>query len=116
MRKQSKLMNFLSNLPDFVFDYIEMAYNGESINTQIGYSIDIKIFFEFLQKFKFREVKNTTDFTVEHIDKVTLSDLNRFTAYLKEYETDTITIDGKHVKRIRRNSPTGINRKLSGIS
>ncbi len=115
MSKQSKLMNFLSNLPDFVFDYIEMAYNGESINTQIGYSIDIKIFLEFLQKFKFRDVRHTADFTVGHINEVTLNDLNRFTAYLKEYETDTITIDGKHVKRIRRNSPTGINRKLSGI-
>ena len=26
-------MNFLSGMPDFVFDYIEIAYNGESINT-----------------------------------------------------------------------------------
>ena len=43
MSKHSKLMNFLSGMPDFVFDYIEIAYNGESINTQIGYSIDIKV-------------------------------------------------------------------------
>ncbi len=115
MSKHTKLMNFLSNMPDFVFDYIEIAYNGESINTQIGYSIDIKTFLEYLRKFKFRDVKNLEDFTVAHMDKVTLRDLNAFTAYLKEYETDTITIDGKHVKRVRRNSPYGINRKLSGI-
>ncbi len=115
MSKHSKLMNFLSNLPDFVFDYIEIAYNGESINTQIGYSIDIKIFLEYLQKFKFRDIENTEDFKIEHMEQVTLRDLNAFTAYLKEYETDTITIDGKHVKRIRHNSAYGINRKLSGI-
>ena len=115
MSKHTKLMNFLSNMPDFVFDYIEIAYNGESINTQIGYSIDIKTFLEYLQKFRFRDVKNIEDFTIEHMEQVTLRDLNGFTAYLKEYETDTVTIDGKRVKRIRRNSPYGINRKLSGI-
>lgn len=115
MSDHSKLMNFLHCLPDFVFDYIELAYNGESVNTQIGYSIDIKTFLEYLQKFKFRDVKNTEDFTIAHMEKITLRDLNAFTAYLKEYETDTVTIDGKHVKRIRKNSAYGINRKLSGI-
>ena len=115
MSKRTKLMNFLSNLPDFVFDYIELAYDGESINTQIGYSIDIKTFLEYLQKFKFRDIENTENFTVSHMEQVTLRDLNAYTSYLKEYETDTVTIDGKHVKRIRRNSAYGINRKLSGI-
>ena len=47
-------MNFLSGMPDFVFDYIEIAYNGESINTQIGYSIDIKTFFEISAKIQFQ--------------------------------------------------------------
>lgn len=115
MSKHTKLMNFLSNLPDFVFDYIEIAYSGESINTQIGYSIDIKTFLEYLQKFRFKSIENLEDFTVKDMEQVTLRDLNGFTAYLKEYETDTVTIDGKHVKRIRRNSAYGINRKLSGI-
>ena len=115
MSKHTKLMNFLSNLPDFVFDYIEIAYSGESINTQIGYSIDIKTFLEYLQKFRFKNIENLEDFTVKDMEQVTLRDLNGFTAYLKEYETDTVTIDGKHVKRIRHNSAYGINRKLSGI-
>ena len=115
MSKHTKLYNFLSKMPDFVFDYIEMAYRGESINTQIGYSIDIKVFFEYLMKFKFREVKNTEDFTTEHMEKITLTDLNRFQAYLREYECDMVSIDGKIIKTIRRNSSFGINRKLSGI-
>ena len=115
MSKHSKLMNFLSGMPDFVFDYIEIAYNGESINTQIGYSIDIKTFLEYLQKFNFSYIEKIEDFTVADMEKVTLRDLNAFTAYLKEYETDTVSIDGKHIKRIRRNSAYGINRKLSGI-
>lgn len=115
MSKHSKLMNFLSNMPDFVFDYIEIAYNGESINTQIGYSIDIKIFLEYLKKFKFKAIEKIEDFTVNEMEQVTLRDLNGFTAYLKEYESDTVTMDGRRIKTIRRNSEYGINRKLSGI-
>ena len=115
MSKHARLMNFLSNLPDFVFDYIEISYSGESINTQIGYSIDIKTFLEYLRQFKFKDVERLEDFTLAHIEQVTLRDLNAFTAYLKEYETDTVTIDGRHVKRVRKNSAYGINRKLSGI-
>ena len=60
-------------------------------------------------------IEKIEDFTVADMEKVTLRDLNAFTAYLKEYETDTVSIDGKHIKRIRRNSAYGINRKLSGI-
>ena len=115
MSNHARLMNFLSNLPDFVFDYIEISYSGESINTQIGYSIDIKTFLEYLRQFKFKDVERLEDFTLAHMEQVTLRDLNAFTAYLKEYETDTVTIDGRHVKRIRKNSAYGINRKLSGI-
>lgn len=115
MSQYTKLSNFLSQLPDFVFEYIEMYYNGESVNTQIGYSIDIKIFLKYLQKFKFKDVENLEDFTPKHMDQVTLRDLTGFQAYLREYETESISIDGKHIKRIRRNSAYGINRKMSGI-
>ena len=31
MSKHSKLMNFLSGMPDFVFDYIEIAYNAKAL-------------------------------------------------------------------------------------
>ena len=115
MSKYTKLSNFLSQLPDFVFEYIEMAYNGESVNTQIGYSIDIKVFLEYLRKFKFKDVAALEDFTPAHMEQVTLRDLTAFQAYLREYEADIVTLDGRHMKCTRRNSEYGINRKLSGI-
>ena len=102
-------------LPDFVYDYIEVAYTGDSVNTQIGYSIDIKIFLEYLQRFKFREIESIEDFTPEHMEQVTIRDLTSFSAYLREYETESVSPSGRVIKRIRRNSPYGINRKLSGI-
>lgn len=115
MSKHTHLQQYLTQLPDFVYDYIEIAYTGESINTQLGYSIDIKIFLDYLHKFKFRNIDSIESFTPEHMEQVTLRDLTAFGAYLREYETESTTPTGKIVKHIRRNSAFGINRKLSGI-
>ena len=115
MSKHIKLQRFLGNMPDFVFEYIEMYYKGESVNTQLGYSIDIRVFLKYLQQFKFKEVENLEDFTPEHMDKVTIRDLTGFQAYLREYESEFTTIDGKVERRIRRNEAKGINRKMCGV-
>lgn len=115
MIKQHYLRNYLSELPDFVFTYIEEYYNGESINTQLGYSLDVKVFLNYLRQYRFRDVEKNEDFTLDHINKVTPSDLIRFKAYLREYETEFISPSGRPVKRICRNSAFGINRKLSAV-
>ncbi len=106
----------MKNLPDFAFDYIETAYRGDSINTQIGYCIDIKTFLDFLRLEKFRDVKKNEDFTPEHMNSITIKDLNRFQAYLKEYEVTRTSVTGREFKVTLTNDAAGINRKLSGIS
>ena len=101
-------------MPDFVFEYIE-TYSDESVKTQIGYCSDIKVFFEYLRKFKFRDLESLEDFTEKHMEQVTLRDLNGFKSYLREYESEYVDFNGKTVKRIRRNNSYGINRKLSAV-
>lgn len=115
MKKQHYLKNYLSELPDFVFSYIEEYYNGESINTQLGYSLDVRVFLNYLRNFKFNHIEKNEDFTVSHIEQVTPSDLIRFKAYLREYEIEYTSVSGKNVKRVCKNSPYGINRKLSAV-
>lgn len=115
MIKQHYLANYLSELPDFVFSYIEEYYNGESINTQLGYSLDVRTFLNYLREFKYKDVQKNEDFTLNHIEKVTPSDLIRFKAYLREYETSYISPAGRLIKKNCRNSPYGINRKLSAV-
>ena len=115
MAKQHYLRNYLSELPDFVFSYIEEYYSGESINTQLGYSLDVRVFLNYLRIFKHPEITKNEDFTLKHIDNVTPSDLIRFKAYLREYETEYVSKSGRIVKRICKNSPYGINRKLSAV-
>lgn len=116
MSRFTDLTKILTNLPDFVFDYIEVAYDGESINTQIGYSLDIKTYLQYLKKFKYREVENIEDFTPAMLGDVTLRELNGFKAYLREYESEYISAaTGRLIRRTRTNNEHGINRKLSGI-
>lgn len=115
MNKNSYLHDFLSNLPDFVFDYIEIYYSGESINTQIGYCIDLRIFLEYLIKFKFKEKSSPEEFTCADIAAVTAEDIIRFKAYLRAYQSEYVSPDGKLIRRTRKNSNYGINRKLSSV-
>lgn len=115
MSKQSYLKERLRELPDFVFTYIESYYDGESVNTQIAYSIDIKIYLEFLRLFRFRQIEKIEDFTPQLLDEVTADDLLNFKSYLREYEIHTTDADGRDISRTVTNSNYGINRKLSAI-
>ena len=115
MSKRSYLKQRLAQLPDFVFSYIQSYYDGESINTQLAYSIDIKIFLDFLRVFRFTQIEKIEDFTPEILDKVSADDLLNFKAYLREYEIHTVDVDGNEKTRVVTNSNYGINRKLSAI-
>lgn len=115
MSKQSYLKERLAQLPDFVFTYIQSYYDGESVNTQLAYSIDIKIYLEFLRLYRFKEIEKLEDFTPEILDMVTVDDLLNFKAYLREYEIHTTDADGNEKTRTVTNSNYGVNRKLSAI-
>lgn len=115
MKDITTLQNYLSDMPDFVFRYIYDYYDGESINTQIGYCIDIRIFLKFLRERKYRDIQNLENFQIAHIEAVTVDDLIAFKAYLRQYQLETLNNDGKIIKRTFSNSPYGINRKLSAV-
>lgn len=115
MNKYRALENYLQDMPDFVFLYVHDYYDGESVNTQIGYCIDIRVFFMYLKQRKFRQINRLEEFTPEHMQQVTVDDLIGFKAYLREYEIETISEIGKPIKRTMKNSAYGINRKLSSV-
>lgn len=113
--KNKYLRTYLRDLPDFVFSYIEEYYSGESVNTKLAYSLDIKVFFDFLRAEGFGGVDKNEDFTVEHMNAVTPVMLIHFKSYLREYEVVYTSPRGKPVKRVLKNSAFGINRKLSAV-
>lgn len=114
-RKFSYLREYTDQLPDFVTEYLIEYYTGESVNTQIGYAIDIRVFFNYLKLEVLKGIKDIKDITVKDINNLKVTDLIRFKSYLREYEQETHTVTGKIIKRIYRNSAYGINRKMSAV-
>ena len=114
-RKYAYLREYTSQMPDFVTEYIVEYYTGESINTQIGYAIDIRVFLNYLKAEVFPDIKDIKDFTIDYINKIRVSDLISFKAYLREYSQESYTATGKPVVRIYKNSAFGINRKMSAV-
>lgn len=114
-RKFSYLREYTDQLPDFVTEYLIEYYTGESVNTQIGYAIDIRVFFNYLKLEVLKNVKDIKDITVKDINNLKVTDLIRFKSYLREYEQETHTVTGKIIKRTYRNSAYGINRKMSAV-
>jgi len=111
--KSMQLSNILSELPDFVFDFIKKYYDGDSINTQIAYATDIRTYLRFLQKQpQFSHIKNLEDFTPEHLEAVDLNLMLDYKVYLERYENTYTTSTGKQKTVIITNSRKGIVRKL----
>ena len=113
--KNKYLHSYLHDLPDFVFSYIEEYYSGESVNTKLAYSLDIKVFFDFLRKSGFFPLEKNEDFTLNELNSVTPVMLIHFKSYLREYEIEYLTPRGRPAVRTLTNSAYGINRKLSAV-
>lgn len=111
--KHKYLKSYLAGLPDFVSSFILEYYNGESVNTQIGYCLDIRVFFSYLCE---NGVKSSPeDISLDDIEKITVSDLIHFKSYLREYTIHSFSPSGKPTARVCKNSAYGINRKLSAV-
>ncbi len=114
-RKYSYLKDYIGQMPEFVSEYVVEYYTGESINTQIGYAIDIRVFLNYLKVEVLKGIDSIEKITVKDIDSLRVTDLMHFKTYLKEYEQESITPTGKPIKRVYKNSAYGINRKMSAV-
>lgn len=113
--KQGRLRDYLSELPDFVFRFIDYYYDGDSVNTQLAFALDIKIFLNFLcvtKKFPYDSIE---DFTENDMEQISVDDLLEYKSYLRQYTLTYIDADGKSYERTHRNSAYGINRKMSSL-
>ncbi len=110
--KTLELREKIAGLPDFCAQFFRAYETQSSVRTRIGYAIDLRTFFEYL-------INNIDDFTpVDCICKLTLNDLERvtlthiekFTSHLTLYEART-----ENATFMRENHASGKERKLSAI-
>ena len=79
-----KIAELLDELPSFCGDYFLGVESRTSSQTRLKYAYDLRIFFDFLCKRKFRNCE-VVDLTLEQLESVTHHDIELFLSYLSHY-------------------------------
>ncbi len=79
-----KVSELLDELPYFCADYFLGVESRTSPQTRLKYAYDLRIFFDFLCKKKYRNF-DVLDLTLEQLEAVTHHDIELFLSYLSHY-------------------------------
>lgn len=79
-----KIAELLEELPPFCADYFLGIETRTSSQTRLKYAYDLRIFFDFLTKKKYRN-DEIADLTLEHLEGITHHDIELFLSYLSHY-------------------------------
>ena len=79
-----RIAELLEELPSFCEDYFIGVESRTSAQTRLKYAYDLRIFFDFLVKKRFRNL-DVRDFSLENLQKVTHYDIELFISYLSHY-------------------------------
>lgn len=103
-----KLRTLLKELPPFCTEYFRGIEPRTSTRTRIAYAYDLSVFFGFLKKENpvFSKM-DRMDFRLEHLDQLTVTDLEEYMEYLKYRFNE----NNKEVI----NKERGIMRKISSL-
>ena len=79
-----KIGELINELPSFCEDYFLGVESRTSSQTRLKYAYDLRIFFDFLCKKRFKNYE-ITDLTLQHLESVTHNDIELFLSYLSHY-------------------------------
>ncbi len=79
-----KIAELLEELPPFCEDYFLGVETRTSCQTRLKYAYDLRIFFDFLCKKRYRN-KTLLDLTLEDLERITHHDIELFLSYLSHY-------------------------------
>lgn len=85
LRNLDKIDELLAQLPPFCEDFLRGVETRTSVLTRLNYCYDLRIFFDFLIKRKFRGNKTCETFTLEDLGQVNDTDIEIFLSYLSNY-------------------------------
>ena len=80
-----KIGYLLDELPPFVEDYFVGIENQTSTLTRLNYAYDLRIFFHYLIVNR-KKAAFVRDFTLQDLEDVTATDIERFLSFLSSYE------------------------------
>ena len=80
-----RIENLKEELPAFADEFFIGIENQTSVLTRLNYAYDLRIFFDFLCKKKFK-TKTPRELTLCDLDTVSSTDIEKFVSYLSSYE------------------------------
>lgn len=102
-----KMREVLAELPRFCRQYFRGIEHTTSARTRLGYALDLRIFFEFLQQTNLSLRKTPiVDYPLSLLDQLTKEDIEEYLEYLELYYKD----DKEY-----RNDERGKSRKLASL-
>ena len=84
LKTLDRINRLMDELPPFCEDFLRGIESHTSVLTRLNYCYDLRIFFDFLVRKKFRG-KAIQDLTLEDLEAVTDTDLEIFLSYLSNY-------------------------------
>ena len=85
LKNLEKIEYLKDELPTFIEDYFIGIENQTSTLTRLNYAYDLRIFFYYLVQNCFQN-KSIRDLTLQDLESVKSSDIERFLSYLSKYE------------------------------
>lgn len=104
LKNIKKIGDYLSKLPDFVYDYFTAVESTTSTLTRVNYAMDLEVFFDYLEKVVFKKPK--IEITLEDFDEIESRNIENFLSYISYYE---------NADKMFRNTERGKARKLASL-
>lgn len=85
-RNTVKLRNVVNELPDFVWEFFVGIQMRTSVLTRLNYAYDLRIFFDYLIKTKYKTLTDAREIVLPDIERLKAFDIELFLEYLSSYE------------------------------
>ena len=86
LKNLEKIEYLKDELPPFIDEYFLGIENQTSTLTRLNYAYDLRIFFDYLVKKKYKKEKTVRSITLRDLENVSSTDIEKFLSYLTCYE------------------------------
>ncbi|MGN1201389.1 MAG: tyrosine-type recombinase/integrase [Candidatus Caccovivens sp.] len=104
LKNMQKIGKYLSELPEYCYDFFTGIENNTSSLTRLGYAMDLSVFFDYLEKHVFHKAK--MQITLTDLDSLQARNIENYLSYLSYYELD---------EKMFKNTERGKARKLASV-
>ncbi len=84
LKNLDRIDGLLDDLPEYCEDFFRGVEERTSVLTRLNYAYDLRIFFDFLSKKRFKN-KSPKEITLEDLEQITDTDIEIFLSYLSHY-------------------------------